>query len=121
MNDGGASDRQSPNRDLRLKGRLNSPRQDTIAIDKHLAADTYGLLILAPEIALGSGWLGGDRVVGRAALRDLAQACHLSLENDTIDFDILHTASHPDADKYCNTARARELLGLEYRGHFPGE
>jgi hypothetical protein len=71
MNDRGASDRQSPNRDLRLKGRLNSPRQDTIAIDKHLAADTYGLLILAPEIALGSGWLGGDRVVGRAALRDL--------------------------------------------------
>lgn len=26
---------------------------------------------MAPEIALASGWLGGDRVVGRAAIRDL--------------------------------------------------
>ena len=42
-----------------------------MVIIKHLAADAYGLLILAPEIALGSGWLGGDRVVGRAAIRDL--------------------------------------------------
>lgn len=33
--------------------------------------DTYGLLLLAPEVPLGSGWLGGDRVVGRAAVRDL--------------------------------------------------
>ncbi|TCP95887.1 hypothetical protein C8J46_11142 [Sphingomonas sp. PP-F2F-A104-K0414] len=38
---------------------------------EHLAPDDYGLLILAPEIALGSGWLGGDRVVGRGAIRDL--------------------------------------------------
>ncbi|KQR80381.1 hypothetical protein ASG07_14545 [Sphingomonas sp. Leaf343] len=36
-----------------------------------MASDAYGLLILAPEVALGSGWLGGDRVVGRAAIRDL--------------------------------------------------
>jgi len=33
----------------------------------------------------------------------------------------MHTASHPDADKYCNTARSREILGLEYKGHFPGD
>ena len=46
-------------------------RKDTIVIIEHLAPDAYGLLILAPEIALGSGWLGGDRVVGRAAIRDL--------------------------------------------------
>jgi hypothetical protein len=38
---------------------------------EQLAPDAYGLLILAPEVALGSGWLGGDRVVGRAAISDL--------------------------------------------------
>ena len=38
---------------------------------EHLTPDDYGLLILAPEIALGSGWIGGDRVVGRGAIRDL--------------------------------------------------
>lgn len=38
---------------------------------KSLSPDTYGLLILAPEVPLGSGWLGGDRVVGRAGLSDL--------------------------------------------------
>lgn len=38
---------------------------------EHFAPDAYGLLILAPEVALGSGWLGGDRVVGRAAITDL--------------------------------------------------
>jgi hypothetical protein len=42
-----------------------------IVIIEHLASDTYGLLILAPETALASGWLGGDRVVGRAAISDL--------------------------------------------------
>ena len=52
---------------------------------------------------------------------DLAEACHLALTSETIDFDIMHTASHPDADKYCNVARSRELLGLEYKGHFLGD
>lgn len=42
-----------------------------ITVIEHLSPDTYGLLILAPEAPLDSGWLGGDRVVGRAALRDL--------------------------------------------------
>jgi hypothetical protein len=46
-------------------------RNGTIVLTEHLASDSYGLLILAPEIALGSGWLGGDRVVGRAAIHDL--------------------------------------------------
>jgi len=46
-------------------------KKDTAAIIENIEPDAYGLLILAPETALGSGWLGGDRVVGRAALRDL--------------------------------------------------
>lgn len=56
---------------LGLKGSRDHGRRVTIVITEHLASDAYGLLILAPEIALGSGWLGGDRVVGRAAIRDL--------------------------------------------------
>ena len=51
---------------------------------------------------------------------DLAQACHLALES-TIDFDIMHTAGHPEAEKYCNVARSREILGLEYKGLPPTE
>jgi hypothetical protein len=67
----GSHARRSPIRDLRYKGGPRSRQKDTIVIIEHLAPDAYGLLILAPEIALGSGWLGGDRVVGRAAIRDL--------------------------------------------------
>jgi nucleoside-diphosphate-sugar epimerase len=59
--------------------------------------------------------------VGWVCRHDLAQACHLALENDSIDFDIMHTASHPDADQYCNVARSREILGLEYKGPPPPE
>lgn len=46
-------------------------KKDNAVIIENIEPDAYGLLILAPEKALGSGWLGGDRVVGRAALRDL--------------------------------------------------
>ena len=35
--------------------------------------DAYALLLLAPEQPLGSGWLGGDKVVGRGALRQMVQ------------------------------------------------
>ena len=62
---------QSPSRDPRFKAKPRSRQKGTILITEHSASDAYGLLILAPEVALGSGWLGGDRVVGRAAIRDL--------------------------------------------------
>ena len=65
----------------------------------------------------GSPARGGISWVCR---HDLAQACHLALTSAAIDFDIMHTASHPEADKHCNVARSREVLGLEYKGHFPG-
>lgn len=54
-----------------LKAICDHGRKGTIVITEHLASDAYGLLILAPEIALGSGWLGGNRVVGRATIHDL--------------------------------------------------
>jgi hypothetical protein len=56
---------------LGLEAGRDHGRKGTVVIIEHLASDAYGLLILAPEIPLGSGWLGGDRVVGRAAIRDL--------------------------------------------------
>ena len=64
-----AADRQAEILSVNPNG--DHGRKGTIVITEHLASDAYGLLILAPEIALGSGWLGGDRVVGRAAIRDL--------------------------------------------------
>jgi nucleoside-diphosphate-sugar epimerase len=56
---------------------------------------------------------GGNSWVCR---HDLAQACHLALETEAIDFDIMHTANPPEAEKFCNVGRTREVLGLEYRG-----
>ncbi len=47
---------------------------------------------------------------------DLAEACHLALETEAIDFDIMHTVNPPEAEKVCNVARTREVLGLEYKG-----
>ena len=91
--------------------------------------DAYGLrIIVFRPCSIGDSRLGISRDgaparggVGWVCRHDLAEACHLALENDSIDFDIMHTASHPDADRYCNVSRSREILGLEYKGHFPGE
>lgn len=47
---------------------------------------------------------------------DLAEACRLALENDTLGFDIFHIVGTPEADATCNVARSREVLGLTYRG-----
>lgn len=67
----GAKARCSPSKDLEYNASREHGQKDTIVIIEHFAPYAYGLLILEPEIALGSGWLGGDRVVGRAAIRDL--------------------------------------------------
>jgi len=67
----GPTARRSPSLNPRCKSKRYHGKKDTVVIIEHFAPDAYGLLILAPEIALGSGWLGGDRVVGRAAIRDL--------------------------------------------------
>jgi nucleoside-diphosphate-sugar epimerase len=91
--------------------------------------DAHGLrMIILRPCSIGDSRLGisrdGDPArggIGWVCRHDLAQACHLALLNDTIDFDILHTASHPEADRYCNVARSRQVLGLEYQGHFPDE
>jgi nucleoside-diphosphate-sugar epimerase len=48
---------------------------------------------------------------------DLAEACRLAIESTTIDFDVLHIVGTPEADATCNSAWARQVLGLTYRGN----
>ena len=88
--------------------------------------DAYGLrIIVFRPCSIGDSTRGIDRHgaparggIGWVCRHDLGEACHLALESKAIDFDIMHTASHPDADKYCNVARSRDILGLEYKGFF---
>jgi nucleoside-diphosphate-sugar epimerase len=54
---------------------------------------------------------------GWVCRHDLAEACRLAAENATIPFDVLHLAGSTEADASCNSAHAREILGLEYRGN----
>ena len=70
---------------LGIKASRDHGKKHTVVIVDHLAPDAYGLLILAPEIALGSGWLGGDRVVGRAAIRDLLKKAARSTKTNGRD------------------------------------
>lgn len=49
----------------------NQPDMPAQNILERVSLDAHALLILAPEKPLGTGWLGGDRVVGRAAVGDL--------------------------------------------------
>jgi nucleoside-diphosphate-sugar epimerase len=91
--------------------------------------DAHGLriIVLRPDYIvdsrLGIGRqrekLGPDGTPTRngwVCRHDLAEACRLAVENDTIDFDIFHIVGTPKADATCNVARSREVLGLTYRG-----
>ena len=119
-----------------LSSEVRSKEGDLYGITKRLQEevcrqyhDAHGLrIIVLRPCSIGDSRLGISRDgsparggIGWVCRHDLAEACHLALENESIDFDIMHTASHPEADQYCNVARSRELLGLQYKGHFPGE
>ena len=56
--------------------------------------------------------------MGSVCRHDLAEACHRALVSD-IDFDVLHTASHPDAGKHCDMANTRARLGMEFNRRIP--
>ena len=47
---------------------------------------------------------------------DLAEACRLAIEKDDLSFEVLHMAGAAEADEFCNTQQAREVLGLEFKG-----
>jgi len=90
-------------------------------------AHGLSIVVLRPDYIvdsrIGLGWAGETLGVdgrttrlGWVCRHDLAEACRLALESDTIDFEILHTVGSPEADEHCNRARGCEVLGLEYRG-----
>ena len=117
-----------------LSSDVRSKEGDLYGITKRLQEemcrqyhDAHGLrIIIFRPCSIGDSRLGISRHGGPArggiswvCRHDLAEACHLALESDAINFDILHTASHPEADHHCNVARSRDVLGLTYKGHFP--
>ena len=59
---------------------------------------------------------GSRRANGWVCRHDLAEACRLAIESESIDFDIFHIVGTAEADSTCNVARSRQVLGLEYRG-----
>ena len=119
-----------------LSSEVRSKEGDLYGITKRLQEemcrqyhDAYGLrIIVFRPCSIGDSRLGisRDGAPARGGIswvcrHDLAEAYHLALESEAIDFDIMHTASHPDANKYCNTPRSRDILGLEYKGLFPAD
>ena len=61
----------------------------------------------------------GDRYQnGWVCRHDVAEACRLAIEHNEIDLEILHVVGTPEADKLCNVARTREVLGLTFQGDF---
>ena len=53
---------------------------------------------------------------GWVCRHDLAAACRLAIEKKGIDFEVLHVVGTANAEKTCNVARTREVLGLEFSG-----
>ena len=91
--------------------------------------DAYGMsiVVLRPDSIVDSrlgigrhreklGPGGVRRRNGWVCRHDLAQACRLAIDSKVLDFDVLHIVGTPEADSSCNAARAREVLGLTYKG-----
>ncbi len=76
-------------------------------VDSRLGIDKYRKKLGTEEQPYREGWV---------CRHDLAEACRLAVESETVDFDIFHTVGTLDADSTCNVGRSREILGLEYRG-----
>ncbi len=51
---------------------------------------------------------------GWVCRHDLAEACLLAAQKPGLGHEVLHIA--PGAEQYCNVGRAREVLGIEFRG-----
>ena len=85
-------------------------------------AHKLSIVVLRPDyivdrqrVMLGAG--GGRWQPGWVCRHDLAEASRLALETAAVDFDIFHIVGTPEADGACEAARAREVLGLQYRGN----
>ncbi len=74
-------------------------------IDSRLSLSKYGQPIEA-----------GSWNIGMVCRHDLAEASRMAIEKDDLGFEVLHMAGAKEADQYCNTQRAREVLGFEFKG-----
>ena len=54
---------------------------------------------------------------GWVCRHDLAEACRLAIEHAHLEFEVLHVVGTAGAEKTCNVARTRELLGLTFQGN----
>ena len=69
--------------------------------------------IVDSELGVSGHMTPSQDTVGNVCRHDLAEACHRALISD-LELEILHAASHPDADRYCDMARTRQVLGMEF-------
>ena len=60
--------------------------------------------------------LAGGWNTGWVCRHDLAEACRLAAQVEGIEFEVLHTAGTREADAFCNVARTRQVLGMEFHG-----
>ena len=84
-------------------------RRDAFRITSSTAASAWVAFAKNSEESHfgSSGWV---------CRHDLAEACRLAVESDTIDFDIFHAVGEAAADATCDVARSRDVLGLTYQG-----
>jgi nucleoside-diphosphate-sugar epimerase len=54
---------------------------------------------------------------GWVCRHDLAEACSLAVQAKGPGLEVLHIVGTPDAHKTCNVSRAKEVLGLEFKGN----
>jgi nucleoside-diphosphate-sugar epimerase len=77
-------------------------------VDSRIGLGRFRETLGPPEHPTRNGWV---------CRHDLAEACRLAVESESIDFDIFHIVGTPEADRTCNVARSRDVLGLTYRGN----
>ena len=51
---------------------------------------------------------------GWVCRHDLARACRLAVEHESLEFEVLHVVSTAGAESTCNVARTRDLLSLTF-------
>ena len=60
--------------------------------------------------------LAGGWNTGWVCRHDLAEACRRAAQVEGIEFEVLHAAGTREADTFCNVARTRQVLDMEFRG-----
>ncbi len=61
--------------------------------------------------------LAGGWDTGWVCRHDLAEACRLAAQIEGLGMEVLHTAGPQEAAAFCNVARTRSVLGMEFGGN----